>query len=67
VAIAGRASSRLLTVPVARDDAAGLVVYDLPSFAPPPSRAEVARPESQPLLATVQARDEATRAVYALR
>jgi hypothetical protein len=49
VAIAGRVSSRVLTVPVARDDAGGLVVYDLPSFAAPSSRAEAARPESQPL------------------
>jgi Conjugative transposon protein TcpC len=51
VAIARRVSSRLVTVPVARDDDGGLVVYDLPSFASPVSRARAGRPASQPLVA----------------
>jgi Conjugative transposon protein TcpC len=41
---------RLLTVPVARDAGRGLVVYDLPSFAPAPGRATVAAPEGEPVL-----------------
>jgi hypothetical protein len=40
---------RYLTVPVARDGAGGLVVYDLPSFAAPPTRAEVAPEAGDPL------------------
>lgn len=40
---------RYLTVPVARDGAGGLVVYDLPSFAAPPARARVSAPAVDPL------------------
>jgi hypothetical protein len=58
VAIAGRVSARLLTVPVARDDAGSLVVYDLPSFAPPSRCAAAARPESQPVASADRAEIE---------
>jgi hypothetical protein len=40
---------RYLTVPVARDGAGGLVVYDLPSFAAPPARGQVAPASPDPL------------------
>jgi hypothetical protein len=40
---------RYLTVPVARDGAGGLVVYDLPSFAAPPGRGQVAPAAVDPL------------------
>src|SRR5205823_10667211 len=40
---------RYLTVPVARDGAGGLVVYDLPSFAAPPARGHVAATSVDPL------------------
>jgi hypothetical protein len=40
---------RYLTVPVARDGAGGLVVYDLPSFAAPPARGQVAPTAVDPL------------------
>ena len=39
-------TTRYLTVPVARDSAGGLVVYDYPSFSAPPARAEVEEPET---------------------
>ncbi|HEY3019448.1 MAG TPA: conjugal transfer protein, partial [Solirubrobacteraceae bacterium] len=42
-------STRYLTVPVARDSRGGLTVYDLPSFAAPPARAQVRLPEPEPL------------------
>jgi Conjugative transposon protein TcpC len=42
-------STRFLTVPVARDGHGGLVVYDLPSFAPPPARGRVAPADAEPL------------------
>jgi hypothetical protein len=41
---------RLVTVPVARDVHGGLVVYDLPSFAPAPARATASAPAGEPLL-----------------
>ncbi|MDO8213913.1 conjugal transfer protein [Conexibacter sp. CPCC 206217] len=41
--------SRYLTVPVARDDAGGLVVYDLPAFSAPPVLGAAAAPEAIPL------------------
>jgi hypothetical protein len=41
---------RLVTVPVARDTDGGLVVYDLPSFAPAAGRATVDPPEGAALL-----------------
>jgi Conjugative transposon protein TcpC len=44
-----RVATQFLTVPVARDGHGGLIVYDLPSFAPPPARAEVSVPEVEPL------------------
>ena len=40
--VGGSASTRYLTVPVARDARGGLVVYDLPSFSAPPARGQVA-------------------------
>jgi hypothetical protein len=40
---------RYLTVPVARDGAGGLVVYDLPSFAAPPARGQVVPAAVDPL------------------
>jgi hypothetical protein len=40
---------RYLTVPVARDGGGGLVVYDLPSFAAPPARGQVAPAYVDPL------------------
>jgi hypothetical protein len=58
IAVAERVTTRLVTVPVARDDRGGLVVYDLPSFAPPASRARAARPPSQPLPAADRAEIE---------
>jgi Conjugative transposon protein TcpC len=39
-----------LTVPVARDESGGLVVYDLPSLGPAPERASAAPPEGTPIL-----------------
>jgi hypothetical protein len=42
-------STRYLAVPVARDSAGGLVVFDLPSLASPPPGANVAPPEGEPL------------------
>jgi conjugative transposon protein TcpC len=41
-------SSRFLTVPVARDAAGGLVVYDLPSFVLTPARATAGPPPGDP-------------------
>lgn len=41
--------SRYVTVPVARDGTGGLVVFEAPSFSPPPRRGRVARGESVPL------------------
>lgn len=41
--------SRYLTVPVARDERGGLVVYDLPAFSAPPVLGAVAAPEAIPL------------------
>jgi hypothetical protein len=58
IAVAEGVTTRLVTVPVARDDRGGLVVYDLPSFAPPVSRAQAARPQSQPLPAADRAEIE---------
>ena len=46
---AERVSTRYLTVPVARDIAGGLVVSDLPSFAPPPALGRDSAPELEPL------------------
>ena len=37
-------TTRYLTVPVARDRTGGLAVYDYPSLAPPPARADVESP-----------------------
>jgi hypothetical protein len=49
VASAADVSARYVTVPVARDGAGGLVVYDLPSLAAPPGRATVAAVETESL------------------
>jgi len=46
---AERVSTRHLTVPVARDAEGGLVVSDLPSFAPPPQLGRDSAPELEPL------------------
>ena len=46
---------RYLTVPVARDAAGGLAVYDLPSFAPPPTRGAVAAASLEALSGAEQA------------
>lgn len=42
-------TTRYLTVPVARDQAGGLVVYDYPSFSAPPARARVSAPATESL------------------
>jgi hypothetical protein len=44
-----------LTVPVARDAHGGLVVYDLPSLAPAPERADAAPPAGTPMLGAERA------------
>jgi Conjugative transposon protein TcpC len=64
VTLAGeRAPSRHLTVPVARDGEGGLVVSDLPSFAPPPRAGRDSPPELEPLTgaARVEVEDVLTR------
>jgi hypothetical protein len=48
-------TTRHLTVPVARDDAGGLVVYDLPSFAAASPRASAAPTEGEALIAEERA------------
>jgi Conjugative transposon protein TcpC len=60
---AARVSTRLVTVPVARDAGGGLVVYDLPSLAPAPSLATVGRELGEPLLGSegAEVRDVLTR------
>jgi hypothetical protein len=60
---AERVSTRYLTVPVARDAGGGLVVSDLPSFAPPPQLGRDSMPELEPLTgaARVEAEDVLTR------
>ena len=54
---------RYLTVPVARDAAGGLVVYDLPSLAAPPAHAQATTATLDPLSGSEQdeIRDVATR------
>ena len=48
--VVGRdASTRYLTVPVARDASGGLAVYDLPSFSAPPSRGQTQAVELEPV------------------
>ena len=42
-------TTRYLTVPVARDRAGGLVVYDYPSFSAPPRQAVVSTPDTESL------------------
>jgi hypothetical protein len=58
-----RASTRYLTVPVARGSDGGLVVSDLPSFAPPPQPGRDSAPELEPLTgaARVEVEDVLTR------
>jgi hypothetical protein len=46
----GDVRTRRLTVPVARDRAGGLAVFELPSFAPAPARAAVAAARREPLI-----------------
>jgi hypothetical protein len=58
IAVVERVTTRLVTVPVARDERGGLVVYDLPSFAPSVGRAKAARPQSEPLPAADRAEIE---------
>ncbi|MGH2944830.1 MAG: conjugal transfer protein [Solirubrobacteraceae bacterium] len=50
VTTADAVTTRHLTVPVARDAAGGLTVYDLPSFAAAPTRASAAPPNGEPLV-----------------
>jgi hypothetical protein len=50
LATGGQLGTRWLTVPVARDQAGGVVVDDLPSFAAGPARARVAAREDEPLM-----------------
>jgi hypothetical protein len=47
--VAGSTVPRFLTVPVARDDASGLVVSDLPAFSAAPPRAVVSAQQLEPL------------------
>jgi hypothetical protein len=47
--------TRYLTVPVARDDAGGLVVSDLPSFAAAPARASLEPSATEPLAVSERA------------
>jgi hypothetical protein len=51
-------TTRYLTVPVARDAAGGLAVYDLPSFAAAPTRASVEPATGEPLVGDERARVE---------
>jgi hypothetical protein len=46
----GQLTTRRLTVPIARDDAGGVVVDDLPSFTSAPPRAATAPREAEPLI-----------------
>jgi hypothetical protein len=50
LAIGGELRTRWLTVPVARDQAGGVVVDELPSFAAAPARAVTAAGEDEPLM-----------------
>jgi hypothetical protein len=52
-------STRYLAVPVGRDAAGGLAVYDLPSFAPPPARAQLPAPRTEPLTGAERSQIEA--------
>jgi hypothetical protein len=51
-------STRYLTVPVARDQRGGLVVYDLPSFAAPPARGQSAALPVEPMAGAERAQIE---------
>jgi hypothetical protein len=51
----GRPRSVRLTVPVARDQRGGLVVYDLPALAPQPDRAHVGPAVGAPILGAERA------------
>jgi hypothetical protein len=60
ITVAARLSGKRLrsvrvTVPVARDAHGGLVVYDLPSLAPAPERADAAAPAGSPILGAERA------------
>jgi hypothetical protein len=48
-------STRRVVVPVARDRSGGLVVYDLPGFAPAPGRAAAAPAQGEPLIGAERA------------
>jgi len=50
ISAAREMGTRLLVVPVARDERGGLVVYDLPSFAPVAGVGRVSAVQSEPLL-----------------
>ncbi len=56
---AGKVSTRFVTVPVARGARGGLVVFDLPSFSPPPALGQAAAPELEPLTGSERAGIEA--------
>ena len=53
--VEGASGTRYLTVPVARDEAGGLVVSDLPSFAAAPARASLEHAATEPLPASERA------------
>jgi len=61
---AGGLGRRRVTVPVARDGAGGVVVYDLPSFAPAPARPAAAPTQGEPLLGSERAAIEAVLARF---
>jgi hypothetical protein len=55
VAVEGAPATRYLTVPIGRDQAGGLVVSDLPSFAAGPARASVEQAATEPLAVSERA------------
>jgi hypothetical protein len=59
VAVTLESGTRHLAVPVGRDDAGGLAVYDLPALAPPPARAHLTAPAGEPLTGTDRVQIEA--------
>jgi Conjugative transposon protein TcpC len=52
-------TTRYLAVPVGRDAGGALAVYDLPSFAPPPARAQLPAPRAEPLTGAERSQIEA--------
>jgi hypothetical protein len=64
VAATVESGTRYLAVPVGRDAAGGLAVYDLPSFAPPPERAQLSAPPAEPITGADRAQIEAVLARF---